>query len=262
MNRFDLSLIKLGMFNIYPAIDLRRGRCVRLLHGKADKETVYFEDPLEPAEKWIAQGAEWLHVVDLDGAFTGKPAHLEEISRIAALGCKVQVGGGLRDEAAIEKILAAGATRAVLGTSAVEDPELPARAVSRFGTDSIAVGLDAKGGYLALRGWVKETKINTLDFAGKLEDAGVGTVIHTDIATDGALTGPNLTSQGELAAACKLSIIASGGVSSLGDVEALARLAAEHDNIGGVIVGRALYEGRVSVRETIDSVQRIASPGI
>ncbi|MET3873591.1 1-(5-phosphoribosyl)-5-[(5-phosphoribosylamino)methylideneamino]imidazole-4-carboxamide isomerase [Puniceicoccus vermicola] len=247
--------MKQRMFTIYPAIDLRGGRCVRLLHGKAEHETVYFEDPLEAAEKWIAEGAEWLHVVDLDGAFTGKPAHLEVISRIAALGCKIQVGGGIRNEEIVESTLAAGASRVVLGTSAVEKPEFPANAVSRFGSQSIAVGLDAKDGKLALRGWVKGTEINTLDFARKMEDVGVETVIHTDIATDGALTGPNLLSQAELADSCGLSVITSGGVSSQADVEALAKLSQDHANIAGVIVGRALYEGRVSVREMIESTK-------
>lgn len=243
------------MFTIYPAIDLRGGRCVRLLHGKADHETVYFEDPLEAAEKWIAEGAEWLHVVDLDGAFTGKPAHLDVIERIAALGCKIQVGGGMRDEEVVERTLSAGASRVVLGTSAVEKPEFPASAVSRFGADHVAVGLDARDGKLALRGWVKGTEIETVDFAKKMEDVGVKTVIHTDIATDGALTGPNLVRQAELADSCGLSVITSGGVSSQADVESLAELAKSHQNVSGVIVGRALYEGRVSVREMIESTR-------
>jgi len=239
------------MFTIYPAIDLRGGRCVRLLHGKAEHETVYYENPLEAAEKWISEGAGWLHVVDLDGAFTGKPAHLEVIARIAALGCQVQVGGGIRDEAVIEQTLAAGASRVVLGTSAVEKPGFVADSVARFGAEAVAVGLDAKDGQLALRGWVKGSGVDTLDFAKMLEDTGVETVIHTDIATDGALTGPNLARQAELADSCGLSIIASGGVSSLADVKALISLAEQHSNISGVIVGRALYEGRVNVSDMI-----------
>tara|TARA_R100000027_G_scaffold7932_4_gene5998 strand:+ start:19475 stop:20212 length:738 start_codon:yes stop_codon:yes gene_type:complete len=243
------------MFTIYPAIDLRGGRCVRLLHGKADQETVYFEDPLEAAEKWIAEGAEWLHVVDLDGAFTGKPAHLEIISRIAALGCRIQVGGGMRNEEVVERTLAAGAARVVLGTSAVENPDFPAASVARFGADAIAVGLDARDGKLALRGWVKGTEVETIDFASQMEKVGVKTVIHTDIATDGALTGPNLVRQAELAESCGLSVITSGGVSSQADVEALADLSNKHNNVAGVIVGRALYEGRVSVREMIEGTR-------
>lgn len=243
------------MFTIYPAIDLRGGRCVRLLHGRKDKETVYYDDPLEAAEKWISEGAEWLHVVDLDGAFTGKPSHLKVISQIAAMGCKVQVGGGLRDATVVEETLAAGAARAVLGTSAVENPKFPEESVRLFGSDAIAVGLDAKDGKLALRGWVKGTDVDTLDFARRMHAVGVKTVIHTDIATDGALTGPNIARQTELAEACTLSIIASGGVSSLEDVVSLAGLAVRHENIAGVIVGRALYEGRVSVREMIAATQ-------
>ena len=239
------------MFTIYPAIDLKGGKCVRLLHGKADQETVYFEDPLEAAREWIAQGAQWLHVVDLDGAFSGKLSHLEIIGRIAELGCKVQVGGGMRDAEAVEKTLAAGASRVVLGTSAVENPKFVEQSISRFGPSAIAVGLDAKDGELALRGWVKGSGVKTLDFAKTMEAAGVETVIHTDIATDGALTGPNLPSQKELAASCGLSVITSGGVSSLADVEALCALSREQENVSGVIVGRALYEGRVSVREMI-----------
>ncbi len=241
------------MFTIYPAIDLRGGRCVRLLHGRADAETVYFDDPVEPAEKWIGEGARWLHVVDLDGAFTGRPAHLETIARIAALGVKVQVGGGLRTIEAVGRVLESGASRAVLGTSAVEDPELPRSCVERFGTDAVAVGLDARDGEIAIRGWVQGSGWKTLDFAKHLEDSGVGTVIHTDIATDGALTGPNLGKQAELADATGMRVIASGGVSSLDDALALQRLAGEHPNLEGVIVGRALYEGRVGVREMIES---------
>jgi phosphoribosylformimino-5-aminoimidazole carboxamide ribotide isomerase len=247
--------IKERMFTIYPAIDLRGGRCVRLLHGKAELETVYFDDPLEAAEKWINEGAEWLHVVDLDGAFTGKPAHLETIARIAALGVKVQIGGGLRDEAAVSRVLEAGASRAVLGTAAVETPDFPKDMVSRFGSQSIAVGLDAKDGRLALRGWVKGTTWETTDFAKGLEDIGVETVIHTDIATDGALTGPNLERQADLAGKCELSVIASGGVSSLSDVKALHELSKNHKNLNGVIIGRAIYEGLLGVRESIEVVQ-------
>ncbi|MFP4352391.1 MAG: 1-(5-phosphoribosyl)-5-[(5-phosphoribosylamino)methylideneamino]imidazole-4-carboxamide isomerase [Puniceicoccaceae bacterium] len=243
------------MFTIYPAIDLKGGRCVRLLHGKAEHETVYFEDPLEAARKWIAGGAEWLHVVDLDGAFTGKPAHLGTITRITGLGCRVQVGGGLRDETAAAAVLEAGAARCVIGTSAVEKPELVRALVARFGGERIAVGLDAKDGRIAVKGWVEDTRLDTLAFARQLESDGVQTVIHTDIATDGALTGPNLERQAELADACGLSIIASGGVSTLADIEALAVLAASRPNLSGVIVGRALYEGRVGVPEMIAAAE-------
>lgn len=236
-------------FTVYPAIDLRGGRCVRLLHGEADKETVYREDPVEAARDWIAQGARWLHVVDLDGAFTGRPAHLATVARIAALGRPVQVGGGLRDEEAVARVLEAGAARAVLGTSAVERPGFAAECAKRFGGEAIAVGLDAKDGRIAVRGWVETTDLDTVSFARRLEDSGVRTVIHTDIATDGAMTGPNLARQAELADACGLSVIASGGVSGKADVEALRSLAGTHPNLEGVIVGRALYEGNVTVAE-------------
>jgi len=237
------------MFTIYPAIDLRGGRCVRLLHGKADAETVYFEDPKEAARKWLDEGAEWLHVVDLDGAFTGSQAHLPIISKIARLGCKVQVGGGLRSLETVGRILAAGASRAVIGTAAVEQPDLPGECARRFGGERIAVGLDANNGKVAIRGWVENSEWTTLDFAKHLEDSGVGTVIHTDIATDGALTGPNLERQSELAESTRLKIIASGGVSSIEDISALHVLSKKSPNLDGVIVGRAIYEGRVTVRE-------------
>jgi len=233
---------------------------VRLLHGKAEHETVYFENPLEAAEKWIGEGASWLHVVDLDGAFTGKPTHLEVIAQIANLGCRVQLGGGMRNEEVVEQALAAGASRVVLGTSAVEKPGFVADAIRRFGSDAIAVGLDARDGQLALRGWIEGSGVETLDFARMLEDTGVETVIHTDIATDGALTGPNLTRQAELAESCGLSIIASGGVSSLADVESLVALGQKYDNLSGVIVGRALYEGRVSVKEMLEAVGSADDP--
>lgn len=243
------------MFTIYPAIDLRGGRCVRLLHGKADTETVYFEDPVEAAQKWLAEGTEWLHIVDLDGAFTGSQAHLPLVSEIARLGCKIQIGGGLRSLETVGRVLAAGASRAVLGTSAVEQPALPGECARRFGGEKIAVGLDANDGKIAIRGWVENTKWATLDFAKHLEDSGIGTVIHTDIATDGALTGPNIGRQAELAAATNIGVIASGGVSSIDDVEALHRLSKKHPNLNGVIVGRAIYEGHVTVREMMETTK-------
>ncbi|MEM0966758.1 MAG: 1-(5-phosphoribosyl)-5-[(5-phosphoribosylamino)methylideneamino]imidazole-4-carboxamide isomerase [Verrucomicrobiota bacterium] len=243
------------MFTIYPAIDLKGGRCVRLLHGRADKETVYFEDPMEAADMWMEQGAEWLHVVDLDGAFTGELTHLDLIRRIAALGMKVEMGGGLRDEESISRALEAGASRAVVGTSAVEKPDFPRKIVEAFGSDAVAIGLDAKDGKLSLQGWVKDSGIETVEFGRRLQGDGITTVIHTDISTDGALTGPNLLRQAELCESCPdLSVIASGGVASLADVQALNELSHTHKNLTGVIVGRAIYEDRVSVKEMIDTV--------
>ena len=237
------------MLTLYPAIDLRGGRCVRLLRGEVDAETVYYEDPLVPARLWREAGARWIHVVDLDGAFTGQPAHTETVADLAALGIPLQVGGGLRSEAAVATVLEAGARRAVLGTSALEDFSLLERALARFGPDRIAVGLDAREGRLATRGWVETTETTTLEMAHRLEEAGVRTVIHTDIATDGTLAGPNLERQAELASATSLHLIASGGVGQPADLEALDQLATEQPGLEGVIVGRALYEGTIRLAD-------------
>ncbi len=242
------------MFTIYPAIDIRGGRCVRLNQGKADRETRYFEDPMEPGRLWRAAGASWLHVVDLDGAFEGQPQNLEVIGQLAGLGLKVQMGGGLRDFETVRRVLDHGVSRVVIGTRACEDPEFLRCLVEHFGTERIAVGIDAKDGKVAVKGWVSITEIEVGDLARTVLDAGIRTVIHTDIATDGMFTGPNLRAQKELASIPSLEVIASGGVSGLEDIARLQTVAREQPNLTGVIVGKALYDGRLDLREAIRSL--------
>lgn len=241
------------MFTIYPAIDIREGRCVRLNQGKADQETRYFEDPMEPGHLWKAAGASWLHVVDLDGAFQGQPQNLEVIGRLAGLGLKVQMGGGLRDLETVSRALDCGVSRVVIGTRACEDPEFLRSLVERFGAEKIAVGIDAKDGKVAVKGWVSVTAIEAEDLARTALAAGINTIIHTDIATDGMFTGPNLKAQKTLASIPDIQVIASGGVSGLEDIAQLRALASEQPNLTGVIVGKALYDGRLDLREAIEN---------
>ncbi len=225
---------------IFPAIDLKGGRCVRLRQGRADEETVFSDDPVRMAQSWEAQGAAWLHVVDLDGAFAGRPAHTELIRRlIAAVRIPVQVGGGLRTDADLDGLFRAGAARAVLGTRAWSDPEGLARLLERHG-ERLAVGLDARGGRLTVRGWTETTGSDVLDLAARLDRLGARTLIYTDVAGDGMLRGPNLAATAALCERVAGAVIASGGVASAADVAALAALA--KPNLAGVIVGRALYE--------------------
>jgi phosphoribosylformimino-5-aminoimidazole carboxamide ribotide isomerase len=231
---------------IYPAIDIRGGQCVRLTQGRADAQTVYSEDPAAVAAGFREAGASWVHVVDLDGAFSGKPGNAEAIRRIAATGLSVQLGGGLRDSAMVEQALLAGVARVVLGTRAAESESFVAELVGRFG-DRIAVGIDAKDGKVAVRGWVETTGSLALDLARRMDAIGVSTIIHTDVGTDGMLTGPNFKAQEALLAAVRARVIASGGVGKEEEISQFVRLKEAHPNLDGVIVGKALYEGRVSL---------------
>ena len=234
---------------IYPAIDLRNGRCVRLFQGKADQETIYFEDPSEPARKWREQGADNLHAVDLDGAFSGSSANLDAVRSILEVdGLKVQLGGGMRDEDSIERALALGLDRVIIGTRACADPEWTGSLIKRFGGERIVVGIDARDGLVTTKGWVETTAITALDLAARLMDLGVRWIIHTDVATDGAMKGPNLQAQREMAERVpSCQVIASGGVTTEKDVGDLDRLSQELPNLEGVIIGKALYEGTVSL---------------
>ncbi len=236
---------------IYPAIDIKGGRCVRLTQGRADQETVYFADPAEPARLWRAAGAAWVHVVDLDGAFTGKPQNLDAVRRIAALGMKVQLGGGMRDAATVAEALAAGVERVVIGTRACEEPQFLAELVAKNGGARIAVGIDARNGRVATKGWVDTSEKLATDLARQVAALGVQTIIYTDISRDGMLEGPNIAAQRALLAEAPVRVIASGGVSSRSDVEALAKLGAEEPRLDGVIVGKALYEKRVDLADLI-----------
>jgi phosphoribosylformimino-5-aminoimidazole carboxamide ribotide isomerase len=235
---------------IYPAIDIKGGRCVRLEQGRADRETVYALDPTAVAVAYRSSGSAWVHVVDLDGAFGGEPKNGPLVAAIAALGLKVQLGGGLRTRAAVEQAFSLGVSRVVLGTRAAENPAFIEELVRDFG-EKIAVGIDAKDGRVAVKGWVDTTATSAAGLATRMEAAGVRTLIYTDIGTDGMLTGPNFAAQEAMLAAVRCGIIASGGVSRREDVAQLAAMKKRHPNLDGVIVGKALYEHRVELTDLL-----------
>jgi len=234
---------------VLPSVDIRGGRCVRLIQGDADRERVYGGDPVAAALRWQDAGAPWLHVVDLDGAFGGRPANDALIgSLIAALRVPVEVGGGIRDLATIVRYLDAGAARVILGTAAVASPELLREACVRFG-DRIAVGLDARAGAVVTEGWVTKGGEAALEAAVRVIAAGAARIIYTDTSRDGMLGGPNLDALEEVLRVAAVPVIASGGVSSADDVRRLRTL--EDRGLEGVIVGRALYEGRVRLEDLL-----------
>lgn len=233
---------------IYPAIDLNKGRCVRLQQGEAALETVFYEDPGEPAGLWKDAGAEWVHVVDLQGAFDGTPRNKMAISRILDAGMQVQVGGGIRGVEIVKEYLKLGVSRVIIGTRACEDHEFIRDLVAEFG-DQIVVGIDAKNGMVRTKGWVEESNLAVADMVEVMNEIGVSTIIYTDISTDGMLKGPNLLAQEEMLKLSSADIIASGGVSSYEDVANLAGLAERYPNLDGVIIGMALYEGRVELAD-------------
>lgn len=239
---------------IYPAIDIKSGRCVRLTQGRADQETVYSDNPAEVAASFKHAGSEWVHVVDLDGAFTGEPQNLAVVKAVVEQGLRVQLGGGMRTRETVARALEAGVSRVVIGTRAAESETFVGELVSEFG-HRIAVGIDAKNGQVAVKGWVDTTGTGALDLARRMSDLGVGTIIYTDIGTDGMLTGPNLPAQEALALAVKSQVIASGGVSQLSDVVALNELSKRVLNLHGVIIGKAIYEKRLTVGEALQAVQ-------
>jgi phosphoribosylformimino-5-aminoimidazole carboxamide ribotide isomerase len=235
---------------IYPAIDIKGGRCVRLLQGRADAETVYAIDPAAVASEFQAAGAGWIHVVDLDGAFSGEPRNLEVVERIASLGLRVQLGGGLRTRAAVDRALGMGIARVVIGTRAAESEAFVGELVAAHGS-RIAVGIDAKAGQVAVQGWVATTGTSALALAARMDALGVATLIHTDVSTDGMLTGPNFAAQEAMLGAVKAKVIASGGVSTREDVAKLVELHGRRPGLDGVIVGKALYEGRVLLADLL-----------
>ncbi len=252
-------------FIIYPAIDLRRGQVVRLRQGDPAAQTTYGDDPAAVARRWAGEGAAWLHVVNLDGAFTGQDQgqdqeptlnlslNLKRLAEIrAATNLPIQFGGGMRTLADVALGLELGATRVVLGTVAVRQPKIVGEAVARFGADRIVVGIDARDGLVATHGWRETSALDALNVALRMRDLGVERIVYTDIARDGTLTGVNLSATAALARSSRLKIIASGGVASLADIRALA--ACRADGIEGVIVGQALYTGAVELREAVRSV--------
>jgi phosphoribosylformimino-5-aminoimidazole carboxamide ribotide isomerase len=230
---------------LYPAIDLKDGRCVRLRRGEMDQATVYADDPAVQAKAWRNAGFEWLHVVDLNGAFAGRPVNTEAVTSIlAAVDLPVQLGGGIRDMAGIESWLAAGVRRVILGSAAVKNPELVVEACRTF-PGRIVVGIDARDGLVATEGWADISTVRATELALRFETAGVAAIVYTDIGRDGMLSGLNLDQTIDLAKQLTTPVIASGGVGSLDDLAAL-RQAAVGTGIEGVIVGRALYDGRVT----------------
>jgi phosphoribosylformimino-5-aminoimidazole carboxamide ribotide isomerase len=235
---------------IYPAIDIKGGRCVRLAQGRADQETVYSADPTEVATQFQAAGAVWVHVVDLDGAFAGEPQNLATVGAIASRGLHVQFGGGLRTRAVVERALGLGVSRVVIGTRAAESEAFVGELVQAFG-DRIAVGIDAKNGRVAVKGWVDATGTDAMALARRMEALGVQTLIHTDIATDGMLTGPNFAAQEAMLAAVTCQVIASGGVGCREDVVRLLETKKRRPNLDGVIIGKALYERKVELADLL-----------
>ena len=238
---------------IYPAIDLRGGKCVRLFQGLASEETIYFEDPLDAARKWIEVGAKYMHLVDLDGAFSGGSANLDAVQKIAQeTQLRVKLGGGMRDDRSVKEALALGLNRVIIGTRACTDPQWVGELVEEFGPDKIVVGIDAKDGLVATKGWVETTEIEAIDLAQQMQDLGARWIIHTDVATDGAMKGPNLEAQQKIAEAVPdCQIIASGGVTSYADIDDLRELSEATPNIEGVIIGRALYEGTIELSKIL-----------
>lgn len=236
---------------LYPAIDLKDGNCVRLLHGEMDKATVFGDDPAAQAAKFEAAGCDWLHLVDLNGAFAGQPVNAAAVEAILKrVKVPAQLGGGIRDMATIEMWLAKGLARVILGTVAVENPDLVRDAARAF-PGQVAVGIDARNGRVATKGWAEETDVIVTDLAKSFEDAGVAAIIYTDILRDGAMQGPNIAATEALARAVTIPVIASGGVSTLADLTALR----DTGVIAGAISGRALYDGAIDLGEAIAALK-------
>jgi phosphoribosylformimino-5-aminoimidazole carboxamide ribotide isomerase len=241
----------MGEFTILPAVDLQGGQCVRLRQGRADAATVYGSDPVAQAREWARQGATWLHVVDLDGAFQGHPVHLDVIGKmVAAAGIPVECGGGLRSDADLEALLARGVKRAILGTRALEHMEELAALAAKYG-DRLAVGIDAREGFVQVKGWTETSRTTAVALARRAAAAGVQTLVYTDTAVDGMLRGPNFLGNAQLCDAVgpKCKVIASGGITTVDDVVRLRAL--EKANLAGAIVGKALYEGRTNLPELL-----------
>lgn len=231
---------------IYPAIDVKDGRCVRLVQGKFNDVTVYSDNPVEMAMKFEQLGAQYVHMVDLDGARLGEPQNIAVISEVAVkLGIPVQLGGGIRSIEMMEIILCKGIQRIILGTSAVKDPNLVKRAVQTFG-NNLAIGIDARDGMVAIEGWARTSDFTAIGFAKKMQELGAKTIIYTDISRDGMLTGPNLKAMEEMVKAVEVEVIASGGVGKLEDIKNLKEV-----GVAGAIVGKALYTGDVDLAEAI-----------
>ena len=237
--------------NLYPAIDIKNGACVRLLYGDLDAVTQYNDDPGDQARQFVEAGCKWIHVVDLDGAVEGKAVNRNAVSAILSAGVPVQLGGGIRDMAGVEHWIEAGISRVILGTAALKNPQLVKDAAKAF-PGKIAVGADARGGMIAAEGWIETTDMPVLDLVKRFEDSGVAAVIFTDIGRDGALTGVNLEATASLARQTSVPVIASGGVASIDDIHALR---ADDSGIDGVITGRAIYDGRLDLVQALQVME-------
>lgn len=236
---------------IFPAIDLKDGKCVRLQKGEMDKVTVFNDNPANQAAEFFSQGFNWLHIVDLNGAFDGKPVNIEAVkSIIDKLSGKmsIQLGGGIRDIKTIEKWLESGVNRVILGTIALRNPELVKQACKLF-PNQIVVGIDGKSGKVAVEGWAETSDISVIDLAKEFENAGVAAIIYTDINRDGLMTGPDLSGTKRLAESVNIPVIASGGMSCTDDIQAVKNI--EESGVAGVIIGRALYEGKIDIAKAL-----------
>lgn len=237
---------------LFPAIDLKDGHAVRLVHGDMNRSTVFNEDPAAQAKTFVEAGCEWLHLVDLNGAFAGEPVNAAPVEKILqSCTVPVQLGGGIRDMATIETWLEKGMTRVILGTAAVENPDLVREAARTF-PGHVAVGIDARNGRVATKGWAEETDVQVIDLAKSFEDAGVAALIYTDILRDGAMAGPNVEATADLARAVSIPVIASGGVSSQADLIALRDCGAD---LYGAVCGRALYDGAIDLTEALAALK-------
>ena len=231
---------------LFPAIDLMSGEVVRLRQGKAELKTVYSKDPAAFAQRWEQEGGDWLHVVDLDAAFTGEQRNLDSVRAICeAVKFPVELGGGIRDLAAAQRAIDAGVSRVIVGTRAAESLAFITELATAFGSERVAVGIDAKNGKVSVKGWTEESGLTALDLAKRAEDAGAGTIIYTDIATDGMMQGPNFAETEKMLGSLGIQLIASGGVSSAADVRRLGQM----PGLYGCIIGKALYDGAVNLRD-------------
>ncbi|UCF42563.1 MAG: 1-(5-phosphoribosyl)-5-[(5-phosphoribosylamino)methylideneamino]imidazole-4-carboxamide isomerase [Planctomycetota bacterium] len=239
---------------IIPAIDLRHGKCVRLIQGQYHRQITYENDPVKQAKSFVKDRARWLHIIDLDGAKVGKPVNTEAISAIASLGkLKIEVGGGIRDEASIKQLLDMGIERVIIGTRAVSDFKWFGEMAGKF-SGRLVLGLDARGSKVATHGWTQESPQNLLDFAEQAAKLPLAAIIYTDISKDGMMEGPNLERTKTLADAVQIPVIASGGVTEIADIKKLAEL-----NIEAIIIGRALYEGTLTLADAINAANQLSS---
>lgn len=242
------------MFTIYPAIDIRAGKCVRLLQGDYDKETVYGDSPFEMAKRFAEKGARWIHMVDLDGAKEGKPVNDEYVLEVAKnLPVNIQVGGGIRTEETVHMYLQGGVSRIILGSSAISNPQFVKEMLKQYGGDRIAIGIDARDGYVATHGWIKTSEVKAEELAKELVQHGAKTFIMTDISRDGMMAGPNVEAIAALGKVTGENVIASGGVSSMEDIRNL--LKHRDDGISGAIIGKAIYTGAIILEEALQEVR-------